>query len=142
MNPSLMRKPPARDRLAQRHRPLVLDQQQRRGGVVRDLLDDVPRLLVGEDGRPLGGSLGADRGTVQHALLALDPESDQRADLGPELDRFVLREVAEMRHLDLTLGVLVHRERVDHPHRVAGAQSFQLGDDLAVEIRVLESEDD
>ena len=34
----------ARDRVAQRHGPVMLDQDQRRGRVVRDVLEDVPRL--------------------------------------------------------------------------------------------------
>src|SRR5215210_5233193 len=49
----------ARDRVAQRHGPVVLDQDQRRGGVVRDLFDHVPRLLVGEDSDAVGARLGA-----------------------------------------------------------------------------------
>ena len=47
-----------------------------------------------------------------------------------------------MRDLDLSVGVLVHRERVDHAHRVAFPQALQLGDDLAVKLRVLEPEHD
>jgi pSer/pThr/pTyr-binding forkhead associated (FHA) protein len=43
-----------------------------------------------------------------------------------------------MLHLDLSVGVLVNRERVDDLHRVALPQTLQLGDDLAVELRVLE----
>src|SRR5204862_4878995 len=37
---------------------------------------------------------------------------------------------------------LVHRERVDDAHRVALAQALELGDDLAVELGVIEPEDD
>ena len=44
-----------------------------------------------------------------------------------------------MLHLDLSVGVLVHRERVDHAHGVALAQPLQLGDDLAVELGVTEA---
>ena len=75
------------------------------------------------------------------AFLALDAETDQCAHRGTELDRLVLGEVAEMHHLDLSVGVLMHRKRIDDAHRVALAQALELLDDLAVEIRVAESQD-
>ena len=45
-----------------------------------------------------------------------------------------------MLHLDLSGGILVNRESVDYAHRLAVVQTLQLGDDLAVEVRVLEAE--
>jgi hypothetical protein len=71
---------------------------------------------------------------------SLDPEADQRADLAAELDRLVLGEVAQVLDLDLSVRILVHRERVYHAHRVALTQALELGDDLAVELRMLEAE--
>ena len=53
-----------------------------------------------------------------------------------------LGEVAQVRDLDLAVGVLVDRQRVDHPHGVALPQPLELVDDLAVEVRVLEAEHD
>jgi hypothetical protein len=47
-----------------------------------------------------------------------------------------------MRHLNLPLGVFVDGQGVDHPDGVAVAQPLQLGDDLAVEVRVVEAQDD
>ena len=47
-----------------------------------------------------------------------------------------------MLDLDLSLGVLVDGERVDHADGVALTQALELGDDLAAEVRVLESEHD
>ena len=47
-----------------------------------------------------------------------------------------------MDDLDLSVRVLVHRERVDHTHGVARAQPFQLLDDLTVKLRVAEAQDD
>ena len=44
--------------------------------------------------------------------------------------------------LDLSVGVLVHRQRVDHAHGVALAQALELLDDLAVELGVAEAEHD
>jgi deoxyinosine 3'endonuclease (endonuclease V) len=41
-------------------------------------------------------------------------------------------------HLELALGVLVDGQGVDHPDGVALAQPFQLVDDLAVEVGVIE----
>ena len=45
-----------------------------------------------------------------------------------------------MLHLDLAVRVLVDGQRVDHAHGVALTQPFELGDDLAVELRVAEAE--
>src|SRR5256885_13330718 len=47
-----------------------------------------------------------------------------------------------MHDLDLAGHVLVHGERVDDAHRVALPQALELGDDLAVELRMLEPEHD
>ena len=119
----------------------MLDEHQRGGRVVGDVGQDIPGLLVGEHVHAVGGGLGARLGTRFQALLTLDAESDQGADLAAELDRFVLGEVAEMLDLDLAVGVLVDGQGVDHPDRVALAQPFQLLDDLPMEVRVVEPED-
>ena len=133
----------AGDRVAKRHRPVMLEQDQRGRRVVRDLLQDVPRLVVGEDVDPLlGRCLGSRDRPCFGPLLTLDAEADQRADDGADLDCLVLGQVAQMLHLDLTVRVLVHGERVDHPHRPALAQTLQLLDDLAVEVRALETQHD
>src|SRR3954452_1695319 len=49
----------ASDRVAQRHRPVMLEQDQRRRGVVGDLLDDVPGLLVRERADAVRGRFSA-----------------------------------------------------------------------------------
>ena len=46
------------------------------------------------------------RRAAAEALLALDAEADERADLAPELDRLLLREVAPVLDLDVAHGVL------------------------------------
>ena len=74
--------------------------------------------------------------------LALDAQPDQRPHLGAQLDRLIIREVAEVRHLDLPVGVLVDRQRVDHSDCVARTQALQLGDDPTVEIRFRKSQND
>ena len=51
-------------------------------------------------------------------------------------------QVAEVLDLDLAVGVLVDGERVDDAHRVALAQPLELGDDLAVEVGVVEAQND
>src|SRR4029450_4245965 len=58
----------------------------------------------------------------------------------PQLAPPVRRQVAEVHNLHLPVGVLVHRERVDHPDRAALLQPLQLRDDLTVKIRIPESE--
>ena len=90
----------------------------------------------------VGARLGARLGAGLDAFLALDAEADQRADLAAELDRLLLGQVAEVLDLDLALGVLVDGQCVDHAHRVALTQPLELGDDLAVEVGVLEAEHD
>ena len=141
MNPSLIRKPPARP-IASRSgtAPVVLDQEERGGRVVRDLLDYIPGLLVGEGVNAFGARLGAGFGSGDRALFAFDPEADQRADGAAELDRLVLGEVAQVLHLDLSVRVLVDGQRVDDAHGVALAQPLELGDDLAVELGMAEAE--
>ena len=47
-----------------------------------------------------------------------------------------------LRDLDLAVRVLVHGQSVDDPDGVARAQPLQLLDDLAVELGVVEPEDD
>src|SRR4051794_7911430 len=83
---------------------------------------------------PSAGGLGTRDGSGLHAFLALDPEPDQGTDRTANLDRLVLREVAEMLYLDSPRRVFVHGQRVDHAHRVALAQTLELGDDLAVKL--------
>ena len=104
----------------------MLDQQQRGGRVVGDVLQHIPGLLVVEHLDAVGGGLGAGLGPGLQALLTLDAEPDEGADLAAELDRLVLGEVAEMGHLDLAVGVLVDGQGVDHPDGVAFAQPLQL----------------
>ena len=47
-----------------------------------------------------------------------------------------------MLDLDVARGVLVDGQRVDDADGVALAQALELGDDLAVEIRLLEAQHD
>jgi hypothetical protein len=116
----------------------VLEQDERRGGVRRDVLDDVPRVLVGECVLALGRGLCPSGRAGLEALLVLDAEPDERADVAAELDGLLLGQVAEMLDLDLALRVLVDREGVDDPDGVALPQRLELGDDLAVEVRMPE----
>src|ERR1700742_1979506 len=130
------------DGVPQRYGPVMLQQDQRGRGVVRDFLDDVP-FLVTEDVDPLiSGLFRAGPGAFLRAFFALDAEAHQGPDLAAQFDSFVLGQVAEMLHLDFAFGVLVHGQRVDYAHRVALAEPFKLGDDLTVEVRVVEPEHD
>src|SRR5262249_3307053 len=118
---------------------VVLEQDQGRRRVVRDLLDHVPFGLVREDLDPVrGGVLSADLGGRVQALLALDAETDECRHLAPDLDRLFAREVAQVLHLDRAVGVLVDGQRVDHAHGAAPAEALEFLDDLAVEVRMVE----
>src|SRR5215469_5478293 len=129
-----------RDRVAERYRPVVLEQDQRRGRVGRDVLEHVPALFLGEHVHAalLGRHLGARKRARLHSVLALDAEADQGADLAAHLDGLPLGQVAEVLDRQVALRALVDGERVDHAHCVAGAKPLQLGDDLAVKIGVVE----
>jgi len=69
------------------------------------------------------------------ALVAVDAQPDQRRHRAADLSGFLVGEIAQVHHLHLTRGVLVHRERVDHPDGVVRSQPFQLRSDLSVEVR-------
>ncbi|MGB0091917.1 MAG: hypothetical protein WBP81_05225 [Solirubrobacteraceae bacterium] len=47
-----------------------------------------------------------------------------------------------MRHLDLPVCILVNRERVDHAYGLLVMKPLELGDDLPVELGVVEAYDD
>jgi hypothetical protein len=51
-------------------------------------------------------------------------------------------QLAQVLDLDLAGGVLIDGQRVDHAYGVALAQPLELGDDLAVEIGLLEAQHD
>src|SRR5947208_423379 len=97
--------------------------------LVRHLLAAVPG--------PGAVSAAARAGLV--ALRPFDPEANERADRATDLDRLVAREVAEVLDLELPARVLVDHERVDHAHRARLVEAFEVGDDLAMEVRVIEA---
>ena len=78
MKPSAIRTPPAlatasRNPTAQ----WCSDEEQCGGGVVRDLLDDIPRVLVGEQFEAFGAGLGTKHSADLHALFTLDTETNE-----------------------------------------------------------------
>ena len=97
-------------------------------------------VLVGEHVGAFGGRLGPGQRAGGHAVLALDAEADQRADLAPELDRLLGRQVAEVLDGELAVRVLVDDERVDDPHGVRLPEPLELLDDLSVEVGVFEAQ--
>src|SRR3954451_5789134 len=129
-------------RVAKPDRPGVLDQDQRGCRVVRDVADDVPRLLLGEERDSLCSELGACLGSRDDAFLALDAEADERAYDRAELDCIVLRQRAEMLDLDRAFGVLVHSQRVDDLDRVGCTQPLQFRNNLTVEVGLVKAEHD
>jgi hypothetical protein len=103
----------------------------------------IPALLLIEHPHAPGGRLlGARDRACFHAVPAVDAQADQGADLAAELDGLVLREVAEVLHFQLAVGVLVDGQRVDHADRAAGMEPLQFGDDLPVEVGVAEPQRD
>ena len=70
------------------------------------------------------------------------PRPIKGADLAADLDCLVLSEVAEVLHLQLALGVLVDGRGVDHADRAARVEPLQFGDDLTVEVGMIEIEHD
>src|SRR5262245_29699535 len=132
----------ADDGVSQWDGPAVLDEQECGCRVVRDLLQHVPRLLVGEHLQSVLAGGRTRLGARSHPSLALDPDTQECADCGSELDGLLLRQIAEVLDLDLTAGVLVDSQCVDHPYGVALAKPLELGDDLAVEVWVSKPEHD
>jgi hypothetical protein len=53
----------------------MLEQNEPRGRIVRDLLKHVPRLLIGEDLYALSRRFGARLGTLLSSFFALDPKT-------------------------------------------------------------------
>jgi len=71
------------------------------------------------------------------------PRPIRGADGAPELDGLLLRQVAEVLDLELAVLVLIDHERVDHARNGVGlTEALQLLDDLAVEVGMVETEDD
>jgi hypothetical protein len=129
------------DRVAKRDRPAVLEQDDRRGRVVRDVVDDVPRFFLGEDVDAVGSRLGAGLRPGFGALEAAGPETDERSDGRAELGRLVVAQVGALQDRDVALGVFVDREAVDHANRVVVLQPVELGQDFTLEVRLVEPQD-
>jgi hypothetical protein len=89
----------------------------------------------------LGDGLGAALGADLEALLAGGAQADQPAHQGPEGLLLVGAELALVQHVHVAVGVLAHRQRVDDPHQVVVAEPVQLLPDLAVEVGLLEPQD-
>ena len=85
----------------------MLEQDDSGRRVVRDVVDDVPRFLLGEDVDALGSRLGACLGAGLGALEASRAEPDERTDDRAELGRLVVAQVGALENRHLTLGVLV-----------------------------------
>ena len=130
-----------RDRVAERHGPVVLEQEQRRRGVVGDVLEHVPRLLVGEHLDPfLGRRLGASSAPASMPSSPSIPRPISAATLLPNSIASSWVRLLRCIDLHLALGVLVDGEGVDHADRVALAELLELLQDLAVEVRLFEPE--
>ena len=103
---------------------------------------DVPGLVVAKDLHAVGGRRGTGLRARLEAGIPIDAQTDERADLAPEFLGLFLAQVAECMTSMLTGGVLVDGQRVDHAHGVALAELLKLLDDLSVEVRVVEPDND
>ncbi len=127
--------------LAQGNRPAVLDECDERALARRDRVGDAPLVLVVED-MAVGQLAQPPHRTELHSLLARCTEADQRADRGAEGERLVGVQVAALDGLDHAVLGLAHGEQVDEADDLAVAQALELGADLAVELGVLERDDE
>ena len=87
-----------------------------------------------------GPGLGSEDCADLHAFLTVDSESNECADDAADLNGLVHSEIAEMGDLDVAVGVLVDRECIDHTDRAALFESFELVNNLPVEVGVIETE--
>src|SRR3954464_3480974 len=106
-----------RDRVAQRGRPAMLDQHDRRGAARGDRLGRLPQV----------GGVG--RFEVREVGVG-DVEQAQR------------EPVLALGDGDVAAGVLGHHDEIDDADRVVLAQPFELGGDLAFELAALEADDE
>src|SRR4051812_22371942 len=68
----------AHDGVAQRYGPVMLEQDDCGGGVVRDVLQDVPgRFVPRQDVHPLTGRLSTRLGACNHAFFTLETQADE-----------------------------------------------------------------
>src|ERR1700727_2526780 len=75
------------NRVAQRDRPAMLEQNDRRSRVIGNVLQDIPRLVIGEDVHTVGCCLGSLLRAPCGSLFAVDPKTDEGADRASKLDR-------------------------------------------------------
>ena len=107
------------DGVAQRHRPLVFQQDQRGRGSVGDVLEDVPVVDAAQWGEAVRGRLGAGDRSRFRAFFAVLTETDQGPDDSAEFNGLFPAEVAQVNDLHVAGVVLVDGECVDHPDGVA-----------------------
>ena len=106
--------PRGADRVARADRPAVLDERDRRSGVVRDGFVERPELLLGREVTVL-------------RLDARRAEADQRADDGAGAFRLAGGVVGMVQAPDDAVRALVNDQQVDDADDVALAQALELG---------------
>ena len=120
------------DRVEQRLRPEVLEQDEHGGHVLRQRLRDAEDVVLVEE--VAVGELGRAR----HRAL-LDPGgaggrvAGERADVGAERDRLLPVEVGRGRDHHVAELVLAHEQQVDDADDLRLLQALELGEDLALE---------
>ena len=82
----------------------MLEEDHRSRGVVRDVLDDAPALVLREDA--FGGASAPSFGAHLSTLLAACPQADERPDHGAELGGLLAAQVAPLEHVHLASASL------------------------------------
>ena len=116
----------------------MFDQDQRGRGILGNLGEGIPGLLVAEHAAPLLGGLRPALRTCFHALLASRPQAHQRTHHGTKLGCLVVAELALAQHRDVALSVLRDGQHVDHPHQIVVTEQLQFLTDLTLKIGVVE----
>ena len=106
-----------------------------------DRIRDAPLVLVVEDVSVGQLAQAPDRAEL-HSLLACRAEADQSSHRGAEGKSLVRVEVAALQRLDHAVLGLAHGEQVDETDDLPVAQALELGPDLAVELGVVERDDE
>src|SRR5436190_7258217 len=129
------------DRIAERGCPQVLDERDRGRAAGLDRVGDVPDLVV-VDEVPVCPCLRTDDGAGLHAFFTGEAEPDEGSDGCAEVFGLVDRQVAPLEGGELTVQALLHGESVDEPDDAALTKTLQLLDDLAGELRLVETHDE
>ena len=127
------------DRVAEARRPVVLDDEDRRGAAGGDRVGELLHPVHREAGVALGDGECAELRALDHALGATRVEPDQPAGDRAETHPLVLGQVGQVhRVLDAAVPVLLDEDDVDEADHAALPRPAQLGHDPAGRLELVE----